>query len=118
MDRLHWGHLLAKPLATVTRDSHMTVLALATLGGAIHIELFLSMLRRPRWPRQVISDCPVSLWHVAVTGVITPTFANGNTPYRTLSSSTILSYPQISDCGKKILINKRSSLTHQGIKVL
>ena len=24
MDHLHWRHLLAKPLATVTHDSHMT----------------------------------------------------------------------------------------------
>jgi hypothetical protein len=38
MDRLHWRHLLAKPAATATCNSHTlgsaTVLALATLGGA------------------------------------------------------------------------------------
>jgi hypothetical protein len=79
MDRLHWRHLLAKPLATVTRVSHVTVLALATLGGAIHIELFLFMLRHPRWLRKVSSDCRELLWRVAVTGVIALTFANGNT---------------------------------------
>ncbi len=41
MDHLHWQHLLAKLLATVTSDSHMTVLALATMGGMTQIESFL-----------------------------------------------------------------------------
>ncbi len=78
-DRLHWRHLLAKLPVTMTRDSHMTVLALATLRSVTQKGLFLFMLRHPRWPRQVISDCRVSLWHVTVTGVIALTFANGNT---------------------------------------
>jgi hypothetical protein len=36
MDYLHWRRLLAKLSATATGDSHtdLTVLALATLGGA------------------------------------------------------------------------------------
>jgi hypothetical protein len=39
----------------------LIVLALATLGDATHIGLFLFMLLRPRWLRQV-------LFHVAVAG--------------------------------------------------
>jgi hypothetical protein len=41
MDHLHWRRLLAKPSATVTRDSHGTVLALATLSVATQIGSFL-----------------------------------------------------------------------------
>jgi hypothetical protein len=51
MDHLHWQHLLAKPLVTVTRNSHLTVatvLALATLGDATQIGSFLFLSLRPR----------------------------------------------------------------------
>jgi hypothetical protein len=79
MDHLHWRHLLAKLLATVTRNSNVTVLALATLYGAIQIGLFLFISHRPRWPRQVSGDCRMSLSRVTVVGIITLTFVNGNT---------------------------------------
>jgi hypothetical protein len=51
MDHLHWRCLLAKPLVTVTRDSHVTVttvLALATLGGTTQIESFLFFVMLPK----------------------------------------------------------------------
>ncbi len=51
------------------------LLALATLGDAIQIEMILSVSRRPGWPSQVQS-------HVAVAGVIALTFANVNTAKR------------------------------------
>ncbi len=38
-------------------DTHYW-LALATLGGTTEIGSFLFMTCRPRWPRQVSSDCP------------------------------------------------------------
>jgi len=41
---------------------HLTVLALATLGSAIQIGSFLFLLRCPRWPRLVSSDC-CCRWH-------------------------------------------------------
>jgi hypothetical protein len=34
------------------------ILALATLGGTTEIGSFLFVLRHPKWPRQVSSDCP------------------------------------------------------------
>jgi len=37
MNHLQWQHLLAKPSATATHDSHVTVLALATLGDTTKI---------------------------------------------------------------------------------
>ncbi len=43
---------------TVTRDNHVTALALATLGGTTQIEMILSLSYRPRWPRKVSSN-----WH-------------------------------------------------------
>jgi hypothetical protein len=49
-----------------------SLLALATLGDAIQIEMILSVLRYPRWPSQVQS-C------VTVAGIIALTFANVNT---------------------------------------
>jgi hypothetical protein len=63
MDHLHWRSLLAKLLATTTRSSQVTgtsVLALATLGGTTKIEVIVFLVKPPRWPRQVISDCRVS----------------------------------------------------------
>ncbi len=53
LDHLHWRLLLAKPLATVTGHSHVTVLVLATLGGMTQMGSFLVMSHRPRWPMQV-----------------------------------------------------------------
>ncbi len=47
--------------ATATRDSHY-LLALATLGDATEIGLFLFMSRCPKWPRQVqVCRCRLSL---------------------------------------------------------
>jgi hypothetical protein len=37
MDHLHWQLLLAKPSVTATRDSYLTVLALAAFGSATEI---------------------------------------------------------------------------------
>ncbi len=48
------------------RGCHLTVLALATLGGATQIGSFLFMSCHPRWPRQVSNDCRVPLSHVTV----------------------------------------------------
>jgi hypothetical protein len=59
MDHLHWRTLQVKLSVTATR--HEPVLALATLGDATQIGLFLFMLLCPRWPRQV-------LFHVTVAG--------------------------------------------------
>ncbi len=39
MDRLHWRRLSAKPSTTAT-DSHMNVLALATLGDVTQMDHF------------------------------------------------------------------------------
>jgi hypothetical protein len=41
--------------AETGNETLTTVLALATLGDGTHIEMILSVLRRPRWPRQVHS---------------------------------------------------------------
>ncbi len=52
MDNLHWRSLLAKLLATTTRNSQVTgttVLALATLGGTTKIEVILFLVTPPRW---------------------------------------------------------------------
>jgi hypothetical protein len=62
------------------QQQYETVLALATLGDTTtQMGLFLFILLRPRWPRQVSSDCLVSLLHVTVTNIIMLTFANWNT---------------------------------------
>jgi hypothetical protein len=62
MDHLHWWYLLAKPSATATRDSHVAVLALATLGDVTQIGSFLSLSLHSRWPRQVeVCRCQVLL---------------------------------------------------------
>jgi len=45
MDHLHWRSLLAKLSGTVTHDSQMIVLALATLDGATQIGSFLFFCR-------------------------------------------------------------------------
>jgi hypothetical protein len=70
---------------TITYVSHYVyaiVLALATLGGATEIGSFLFMLRLPRCPIEVSSDCRVSLLLVAVASIIALTFANGNMALR------------------------------------
>jgi hypothetical protein len=71
---------------TITHGSqyvYAIVLALATLGCTTEIGSFLFMLRLPRCPIQVRSDCRVSLLLlVAVARVIALTFANGNTALR------------------------------------
>ncbi len=51
MDHLQSQHLLVKLLVTATRDSHLTVLALAALGGATHIGLFLYLVALPKLPK-------------------------------------------------------------------
>ncbi len=53
MDRLHWQSLLAKLSATAKCDSHMIVLALATLDNETQIGSFLFTLCRQRLPRKV-----------------------------------------------------------------
>ncbi len=71
-------------LATMTHNSHYLYaieLALAPLGGVTEIGSFLFMSHHPIWPRQLSSDCHVSLLSVTVTSVITLTFANGNTAF-------------------------------------
>jgi hypothetical protein len=60
------------------------VLALATLGDATQIGLFLFMSLCPRWPRQVSNDCRCHQ-HYSVT------FANVNDPLRLI----IISYMYI-----------------------
>ncbi len=54
------GDTVSKTAGNSDRRRNLTVLALATLGNATQIGLFLFMSCRPRWPRQV-SDCRVSL---------------------------------------------------------
>ncbi len=76
---LHWQRFYSSITpATATRDSHYLI-ALATLGDATEIEMILSLLRRPRWPRQISSDSHVLLLRVAVASTIPLNFANGNT---------------------------------------
>jgi hypothetical protein len=67
-----------------------TVLALATLGDATQIGLFLFFVALPKVAKASTS---VLLWGVTVAGIITPTFANvnmaligTNTDFFTLSS--------------------------------
>ncbi len=38
---------------TTTRNGDILVLVLGTLGRATEVEMILSLLQRPRWPRQV-----------------------------------------------------------------
>ncbi len=64
------------------------VLALATLGDATQIGLFLFMSLCPRWPRQVSNGCRCR-WHYRVT------FANVNNP---LCRSIILLYAVSTNC--------------------
>ncbi len=47
MDHLHWQLLLVKLSVTATHDSHLTVLALAALGGATQIG-FLFLVALPK----------------------------------------------------------------------
>jgi hypothetical protein len=47
------GKVSAIMPASTTHDSDTLVLALATLGGTTNIEMILSVLHCPRWPRQV-----------------------------------------------------------------
>jgi hypothetical protein len=55
--------------ATTTCDGNTPVLVLATLSRATEIEMTLSMLRHPRWSRQVQSGVAVAdvanvnAWH-------------------------------------------------------
>jgi hypothetical protein len=49
MNRLHWRCLLGNR----RRQLHMTVLALATLGDATQIGLFIFMSRHLGWPKKV-----------------------------------------------------------------
>ncbi len=62
------------------RQRHVTVtivLALATLGNMIQIEMILSVLRCPRWPRQV----PLCNCHVSLSPMVSLTnIANVNDP--------------------------------------
>jgi hypothetical protein len=51
---LHWRHLLVKLSATAICNSHVTVLALDTLGDATQIGSFLFGSCHPRWPRACI----------------------------------------------------------------
>jgi hypothetical protein len=66
------------------------VLALATLGDATQIGLFLFMLLRPRWPKQVSNDCHCHR-HYPVT------FANVNEPLVVKSGRCLIS-PRLSMC--------------------
>jgi hypothetical protein len=66
------------------------VLALATLGDATQIGLFLFMLLRPRWPRQVSNDCHCHR-HYPIT------FANVNTHY-VVKASRYFIPPRLSTC--------------------
>jgi hypothetical protein len=67
LNQKHYGSFtLATFVSETAGDSdtqhHLTVLALATLGGTTQIGLFLFMSHCPRWPRQVSSDC-YCRWH-------------------------------------------------------
>jgi hypothetical protein len=63
--------------ATMTRDRNTLILALATLGGATEIEMILSFLHHPRWPRQVqLHNCCVLLSPT----VLLANFTNVNDP--------------------------------------
>jgi hypothetical protein len=75
LDCLHCRSLLAKQSATATCDSHIIILALATLGDSTQIGSFLFMSCRPRWPRKVRKVCIVC----AISGIITLNFPNVNT---------------------------------------
>jgi hypothetical protein len=67
----HPGKNISDIVMQVMRYNYF-LLALATLGDAIQIEMILFVLHCPGWPSQVQS-------HVAVAGIIALTFANLNT---------------------------------------
>jgi len=57
MDHLHWRSLLAKLSGTATHDSHMIVLALATLDGATQIGSFLFFVTPPKVAKASTVTC-------------------------------------------------------------
>jgi hypothetical protein len=74
MDCLHWRSLLAKLLATATRDSHMIILVLATLDSATQIGSFLFFVAPPKVAKASTVTCchrhhNMSMC-VTVTGII------------------------------------------------
>jgi hypothetical protein len=83
MDHLHWRSLLAKLSATATRDSHMIVLALATLDRATQIGSFLFFVALPKVTKAVTVTCHHRHYNmsmcVAVAGIIELNFANVST---------------------------------------
>jgi hypothetical protein len=56
MYHLHW-QMLCDNACDNAATAMQIVLALATLGVATKIETILSVLLRPRWPRQVTRNC-------------------------------------------------------------
>ncbi len=93
MGRLHGRHLLAKLSATVTLDSHVRVLALATLGDATQIGSYLLLLLHPRWPRKY--NCVTVVCHCLQRCCIT--FANVNMAFKIVIdvSMTVYDYKHI-----------------------